>query len=87
MSFMDAHQSRFGFPQSHASGGGGTIEATGWSYQAIRSVANPQRGIPGTGRSWFDPWLGQTKPNRLYVWHIGWRLDSCSPRKHKKKKK
>lgn len=61
MSFMDAHQSHFGFPQSHASGGGGTIEATGWSYQAIRSVANPQRGIPETGRSWFDPWLGQTK--------------------------
>lgn len=56
---MDAHQSHSGFPQSHAcEWGGGTIEATGWSYQAIRSVANPQRGIPETG---LDPWLGQTK--------------------------
>lgn len=47
-------------------GGGRTIEATGLSYQAIRSVANQQRGIPETGRSWVRSLAGSNQTDYMF---------------------
>lgn len=73
MSFMDAHQSHFGFPQSHASGGVGQLRLQGGLIRRsaqwpIHREAYLRLGGHGSIPGW-------VKPNRLYVWHIGWRLD------------
>lgn len=61
MSFMDAHQSHFGFPQSHASWGVGQLRLQGCLIRRSAQWPINREAYLRLGGHGFDPWLGQTK--------------------------